>query len=251
MLLPDTTRPVATAILVAHGSPSDPDTLEAKARAVAAAVDAQCPDFPVIAATLAKDGSLEAALECASWTDRIIVYPFFMSSGWFVAKELRRRVAEATSRAVEFTEPFGMDPRLPSLCIELARQAILARQWSPESATVVLAAHGSRSSRAPAAASQGLAQAMRGLGGVGHIRVGFVEEAPTIAEAAAGIGSAPAVCLPLFALTAGHVIDDIPTELGSVDFTGPILPPVGEDDAAPALIAASLRAFAATAPAIA
>jgi sirohydrochlorin ferrochelatase len=72
-----------------------------------------------------------------------------------------------------------------------------------------------------------------------RVEVGFVEEAPFLVDAARGLGQA--LCLPLFALRAGHVVDDLPEALAAAGFAGPLLPPIGEHAAVPALLAAALR----------
>ena len=48
------------------------------------------------------------------------------------------------------------------------------------------------------------------------------------------------ICLPFFALRAGHVENDIPEALADAGFTGPLLPAIGEHPCVPKLIAASL-----------
>ena len=51
-----------------------------------------------------------------------------------------------------------------------------------------------------------------------------------------------AVCLPLFALTAGHVATDLPEQLSDGRFDGPLLSPIGEGTEAPNLISEALSA---------
>ena len=49
-----------------------------------------------------------------------------------------------------------------------------------------------------------------------------------------------AISLPLFALRAEHVLDDLPQALDQAGFTGPRLDPVGLAPEVPAMIAASI-----------
>ena len=79
-------------------------------------------------------------------------------------------------------------------------------------------------------------------GRFGDVRFGFVEEAPSIAEAASKLEGRAGVCLPLFAVSAGHVTGDIPQQLAEAAFPGDILPPIGEDRDVPHLIARALMA---------
>ena len=73
-----------------------------------------------------------------------------------------------------------------------------------------------------------------------RIATGFVEQAPGIAEVAAGTGP-DALCLPFFAFPGDHVRHDIPEALERGGFSGRLLPVLGMADGVPDLIAASLR----------
>jgi len=53
------------------------------------------------------------------------------------------------------------------------------------------------------------------------------------------------VCLPFFALRAGHVSQDVPQALAQAGFRGPLLAPIGEHAGVPRVIAAGLSRAAA------
>ncbi len=231
------------AVIVAHGSPSDPEPLDLGIKELAGRIGAVCEGLPVTGATLAKSGSLEDALGRAGEGETVAVYPFFMSGGWFVSSELRRRVEKATSNSVIYSAPFGLDSSLPDLCIRRLREAIDQRGHLPGEAVVVLAAHGSQRSQASAEAAAGIQERIKAAGVFGEVRLGFVEQEPTITDAAAGLGEAPSVCMPLFATTAGHVLGDVPEQLAAAGFKGQVLAPIGEDAEVPALVARALQAL--------
>lgn len=218
------------AVIVAHGSPSEPEDLDLAAKRLAERVQSHTPGWRVAGATLACEGSLEAAFDNPP-EQGALVYPFFMSAGWFVKTQLRKKVGKATSSQVAYMTPFGLDSRVPRLCVEAASQALRQGGQAPENSSLLLAAHGSRSGHAAARAAGCVASLIRRISTFQEIRVGFVEESPTITQAAEGLGGSAAVCLPLFAMTAGHVLQDIPEQLAEAGFEGPILPPVGEHPA--------------------
>ncbi len=230
----------ALAVIVAHGAPSDPDPLDREVKDLAKRVEFLAPGLRVDGATLAKPGSLEAALEAAGSDAPTLIYPFFMSNGWFVSKELRRRISAATKARVQYLEPFGLDENVVSICIRRVNQAVEQMGQTPSMATLVLAAHGSQ--RGPASADAARAIKDRMVAGAAYqdVRLGFVEESPTIAEAAADLAGATAVCLPLFATTAGHVLGDIPEQLAEAGFKGKLMAPIGEDEEIPRIIANAL-----------
>ena len=231
-----------TTIIVAHGSPSDPDTLDSAVQALAARVQEYVSDRLVIGATLAKVGSLESALAQASGSQAPAIYPFFMSEGWFVKRELRRRVELVFDGPVTYFSAFGLDPKVPGLCSERAISAAAEMGATGEDTVLVMAAHGSQKGPAAAEAAEAIAQAVRAQGKFAEVRLGFVEQTPTITEAASGLEGRKTVCLPLCATTAGHVLQDVPEQLDAAGFTGKLLQPIGEDQSVPHLIAATIRA---------
>lgn len=230
-------KPFSLAVIVAHGAPSDPEPLDRSIKDFSKRIAAASNGLRVVGATLAKSGSLDEALANAGADETIAIYPFFMSDGWFVSSELRRRVGEATSSQVVYLDPFGLDESLASLCIRRASGAVRDLGALPEKATLVLAAHGSQRSQASAEAARAIQQKIIAAGVFGDVRLGFVEQDPTITEAATGLGDAVSVCLPLFATTAGHVTGDIPEQLQAADFKGAVMAPIGEDAEVPALVA--------------
>lgn len=221
------------AVVVSHGQPGDPGPQQAAIEALAARVDALVPGAAVVGATLAAPGALAAALRpgCA-------VYPMFMAQGWFTTRELPRRIA-ATGVAARVMAPFGADAGLPGLCRAVLDDALAARGWGAGDTALLLAAHGSGRSPASAKATQALAALL--APGWRHVACGFVEQAPFLADAARGLGQA--VCLPLFALRAEHVTDDLPAALAQAGFGGAVLGPVGQAPQVPAMIAASITDF--------
>jgi sirohydrochlorin ferrochelatase len=234
--------PPRDALIVAHGAPADPAPQEEVLQALAAATAPHLPaGWRVRGATLAADGALEAALH--GLTDPLI-YPFFMAEGFFTGTLLPRRLTEAGATNARQTAPFGVDPALPDL---MARVALAAAEGRPEDTKLLVAAHGSKVSRTSADSTHAMVAALRPLTGFNRILAGFVEEAPFLADQARALGAG--ICLPFFALEAGHVVGDIPEALEEAGFQGPILPPIGQHPEVPALIAAALMRAAADHPA--
>lgn len=234
--------PPRDALIVAHGAPADPAPQEEVLQALAAATAPHLPaGWRVRGATLAADGALEAALH--GLTDPLI-YPFFMAEGFFTGTLLPRRLTEAGATNARQTAPFGVDPALPDL---MARVALAAAEGRPEDTKLLVAAHGSKVSRTSADSTHAMVAALGPLTGFNRILAGFVEEAPFLADQARALGAG--ICLPFFALEAGHVVGDIPEALEEAGFQGAILPPIGQHPEVPALIAAALMRAAADHPA--
>ena len=232
---PSPKAPATEALIVAHGQPSDPGPPEAETAALAARVAEFLPGWRVRGVTLAMPGALDAALAEAAGPP--VIYPLFMSDGWFTATELPRRLA---GRAGKVLRPLGLDPALPGLAAREIAERAAARGWPPASLTLVIAAHGSGRSGNAARATRDFAQRLERLIPLADLRVGFVEQSPSIAEAAAGAGP-HAICLPFFAARRGHVLEDVPQALSSAGFLGDLAEPIGTHPRIPEMIAESIR----------
>jgi sirohydrochlorin ferrochelatase len=231
------TRASRAALIVAHGQPSAPEGPEAAIAALARAVARRLPGWRVRGATLAAPGALEAALEALPRP--VPVYPHFMTDGWFVGTRIPERLADAGRGDCMLLAPFGRDPASAALCLRAALQGAQSHGLDPAATTLLIAAHGSPSDPRPAAATRAVAHAVAAAGRFRGVAVGFVDEPPSIAEAACRSGAT--LCLPFFAARNHHVAVDVPAALAEAGFAGALLDPVGEHPTVPALIAAALR----------
>lgn len=238
-----TAKPTSRALIVAHGQPSDPAPAEADLALLAAAVASHLPGWHVTSATLADPDALPRALQ----GDAGLVYPMFMSDGWFTATHLPARLAQANAANWRILAPFGLDPEVQALVVKIALEA--TRGHALPLAEVLLAAHGSFRSTAPSEVAYAMAQQLRAAG-LAQIEVGFIDQSPKISIVASNFGK-DAVCLPFFAASGGHVIDDLPQALAMGGFSGRLLSPVGLDPRVPGLIARALLTAQSQAPAAA
>jgi sirohydrochlorin ferrochelatase len=217
-----------TALIVAHGQPSDPRPAGTALEALADRVQALIPGWQVYAATLAEDGAIARGVAGRAGG---VVFPMFMTGGWFTRVQIPKRLAEARAQvgAGGWTvlEPFGCDPAVHDLCVTLAREAGAER--------VILAAHGSFKSPVPSDIALHVAGRIAAEAGIA-CEAGFIDQDPQLSSLTGGAG----VCLPFFAAEGGHVSDDIPEALAKAGFTGHILPPVGLDVRVPGIIAAAI-----------
>ncbi|QRZ12731.1 cobalamin biosynthesis protein CbiX [Paracoccus methylovorus] len=221
------------ALIVAHGQPGDPAPQQQLIESLAASVAALAPQVAVGGATLAMPGALDRA------DDETLIYPMFMATGWFTQVELPRRLTLAGAPGAYVLPPFGSDPGLPALCLDLITQAAGTQGWQLAQTHLFIAAHGSGRSPAPARAARQMAANLAPH--VAATTCGFIEETPFITDAARGLPT-QAVCLPLFATQAEHVTDDLPAALSQAGFPGLVLPPVGLAAQVPQMIAESIKA---------
>lgn len=202
---------------------------------LALAVQDLTPGWHVAGVTLAAEGALEAAVR---EHPSAVVYPFFMAEGWFTRTNLPRRLAAAGGAGLRQLPCFGHAPELPRLTARAAMDGAEAAGLDPAATSLLLAAHGSEVSRASAEGARAMASLLGRMSPFRQVLTGFVEEEPFIADVAKDL--APAICLPFFALRAGHVAGDVPEALAKAGFRGPLLPAIGEHDEVPQIISAAL-----------
>lgn len=222
------------ALIVAHGQPTDPGPAEADLAHLARAIAQYLPDWQITSATLADPASLARAVT----GEQGFVYPMFMTGGWFTATHLPDRLAAAGGAGWRILAPFGLDPQVQALILDIAQEESHG-QNTPQ---ILLAAHGSFRSPAPAEVAYSMVQKLEAAGNP-FVQAGFIDQSPRIADVARNFGP-NAICLPFFAAKGGHVITDLPAALAEAGFGGRLLSPVGLDHRVPALIAAALKAAA-------
>ena len=144
-------------------------------------------------------------------TREILVYPMFLSHGYFTRVRLPRLVAEAADRGktVCILPPFGLDPALAELIADKAAAAARADGIPAERAVVVLVAHGSTKDTASRMAAGELVRCLRAQTLFSEIVGAFLDEPPSLADAIAGIAG-PVVVIGLFAGEGLHGREDVP-----------------------------------------
>ncbi|MDU9005795.1 CbiX/SirB N-terminal domain-containing protein [Sedimentitalea todarodis] len=223
------------AIIVSHGQPSDPDPAETILAGLAARIAALMPGWTIASATLAKPGALETAAGQAGAD--ALVYPLFMTDGWFTRTTLPKRLGRANAQILP---PLGTDPALRDVAIRYLDAELAQQGWLAKDTSLIVASHGSGKSRNSARDTERFAQALAARMQFADIRAGYIEEPPFLKDAAQ-LGTSQAICLPFFAAEGGHVIEDIPEALDKAGFSGLRLPPIGTHSRIPAMIASALH----------
>jgi sirohydrochlorin ferrochelatase len=221
------------ALIVTHGQPSDPDTAEAALAGLAAAVSRHLPGWQVGSATLAAPHAL--ARSVAQLGPRGVVFPLFMACGWFTGTHVPDRMAAVGGAGWRITLPFGCMPAIQELAVTLVREALIK---APGETDVILAAHGSGRSPAPALIATFVAAQIKRDLGLRRVQAAFIDQSPRISDLR-DFGP-DSICLPYFAASGGHVLDDIPQALAAAGFTGRLLGALGTDRRTAAIIATAL-----------
>lgn len=217
-----------SALILAHGQPSDPDPAARELDALAAKVALHLPGWDLRAATLAQPGALARV---GGGMAPGLVFPVFMAAGWFTRTAVPARMEEAGLRGWRMLEPMGCAAPVQDLAVRIARESGADQ--------VLVAAHGSGRSPSPAEVAQAVTARIRREAGVVRAEAAFIEQPPWL-NAVSGWDEG-AVCLPFFAMSGGHVTQDLPEALHEAGFPGRILPALGLHPDIPALIAGLIR----------
>jgi sirohydrochlorin cobaltochelatase len=170
--------------------------------------------------------------------DLILVYPFFMSGGYFVKKVLPERIAEAgIARPHKILEPLGLDPALPGLLLRLSLQTAGGAGFSPAETRLLVAAHGSKIGRTPAETAEAIARAIRVRSPFKEVTAAFIEEPPFIAESLR-VTALPTVVAGLFSGDGMHGHDDVGEAIKGASAPCAYTRPAGSDPEVAALIEA-------------
>jgi sirohydrochlorin ferrochelatase len=170
---------------------------------------------------------------------RILVYPFFMSGGYFAGKVLPERLAQARLTApVRVLPPLGLDPALPELLVARSLDAAKNAGFEPAETRLLVAGHGSKIGRAPAAATEKVANAVRSRGQFRTVATAFLEEPPFLADALRA-GNRPTVVAGFFVAEGMHGHDDVPGAIREAAIPCVYTRPIGSDPGIPALVQAA------------
>ncbi len=220
------------ALIVAHGQPSAPEEAEASLEAFLASLEPEMPGMSIGVATLAAPGKLEAKL--VQLRANGVIYPLFMTDGWFVKTNLAKRLGSAP---VTLMSPFGMTDGLAARTAEDIKVACGFGKGP-----LLVVAHGSASGRiAPAQVPQEFTRQLQDALGGYPVHLGFIEQEPLLTDVAQAAPDA-AMCLPFFAMEGEHVRKDVRKALDDAGFTGELLPSISYLPGMTEVISKSIKA---------
>lgn len=186
--------------------------------------------------------SLESALGLAeeSGCEWILVYPMFMSAGYFAAEELPRRVKAAElSVLTSILQPLGVDQRAPLLMLESSLRTAKAAGINPADTRLLVVGHGSKHGPANADATRAAARIIEGHSPFARIDTAFIEEAPFVTEALSQYEGRNVVA-GFFSGDGMHAGQDIPDAIRESGAAAVYTGPVGLHPRVPELIVSSV-----------
>ncbi|MDA7949343.1 MAG: AsmA family protein [Hyphomicrobiaceae bacterium] len=186
--------------------------------------------------------SLEQALSQAeqSGAKWILVYPMFMSAGYFASEELPRRIKAANlSVLTSILQPLGVDKRAPLLLLESALRAAKTSGIAPVDARLLIVGHGSKHGPVNADATRAAAQVVAEHSPFARIDTAFIEETPFVADALSQYEGQNVVA-GFFSGDGMHSGEDIPDAISNSGAAAVYTGPVGLHPRVPELIVSSV-----------
>jgi len=159
------------------------------------------------------------------------VVPMFMSDGYFTRRALPEKLAAAAGDAASdwhLCAPVGLNPGLPALIAERAREALRKRGVAFETANLLLIGHGSEKNPASWQATETTGLSVRIRREFKTVTTAFLDQRPGIAEVLDELDD-PVVSFGLFAADGGHAMQDIPEVLSRTSRDVINLGPIGTD----------------------
>jgi sirohydrochlorin ferrochelatase len=141
----------------------------------------------------------------------VVIYPLFLSDGYFTRVALPRLVEQAkrrdATRTISILPPLGLEPALADVIADEAVAAAQSRANLPAETSIVLLAHGSKKDEASRMATERLVDRIRQRQCFCDTRIALLEEAPSLADAIEGMGGS-IIVVGLFAGEGMHGADD-------------------------------------------
>lgn len=153
-----------------------------------------------------------------------MIYPLFMSDGYFVMQAIPKMLEEDDGRHVEVAAPVGLSPGLPPLVADHADAAVQAAGRRVEDHRLLLVAHGSKSDPASRNAAQCVAAELAMANRFAGIELAFLEESPLLDDRIGQV-EGPAVLVGLFAGEGLHGGVDLPDAVQRSGRTDIVLSP--------------------------
>ncbi|HEX8374256.1 MAG TPA: hypothetical protein VF606_03655 [Geminicoccaceae bacterium] len=179
----------------------------------------------------------------------VVAAPLLMAEGW-IFDAIRRRLADHPRAAeVSLAPAVGAHPDLWRLVETRALTLCGGHAWAPRRATLLLAGHGTPRHAGAAATTRAVAARITARGTFADVRVGFLDEPPSLAEVAANLPSDPCVAVGFFVDNGPHGRDDVAEALAAASCPVAYTGAVAADEAILPYLLDQIRAARPVAPA--
>ena len=165
----------------------------------------------------------------------VVVAPLLMAEA-YTLRAMTRRLEAGAGRPFWIAPVLGTHPRFAGLIVREGLAACAARGWRPVGTALLLVGHGTRRDPNSGATARRHADSVRASGRFAEVAVGFLDEAPAVPDALAGLAAERCIAVGLFLDRGEHGEEDVPALLGAGPKAAVYSGPVGIDPRVPNLV---------------
>jgi sirohydrochlorin cobaltochelatase len=179
----------------------------------------------------------------------VYVVPLFISEGYFTEEVVPRELGlsgpapSATrkwGKTIRYTPPVGTHPLMPAMIMRRAEEIAGLSSEEARGAGLVIIGHGTERNSNSAEVIYRVSREADAAGVFGHVRTGFLDQAPEVGEVLDGMPERTVVLVPFFVAEGWHTQETIPDDLG---INRPAVSPVTEKDGRRIFYAAPMGTF--------
>lgn len=200
---------------------------------------------PVVCGVLKGDPQLEMVLKEAAQSKPalILIYPLFMSDGYFVNTVLKGRVVGLKlSVPIKTLQPIGLSRRLPELLHRRSLEVAGEADFTPRTTRLLLAGHGSKIGHASSKATEKVALKLGAYRVFSRIQTAYLEEQPLLQNQLAA-DRGPTIVAGFFVSDGLHAYDDVPAAISETGAKAAYTGAIGTHPAIADLILEELKEF--------
>ncbi len=234
-------------IIIGHGSHLNAES-SAPVYAHAAAIRATGAFHEVRECFWKEEPSLREVFDLTEAED-VYVVPLFISKGYFTEEVIPRElgldgpapsVTRKLGRTIHYAKPVGTHPSMASMILRRAEESAGLTDAQAREAGLIIIGHGTERNSNSAEVIYRVSREADEAGVFGHVRTGFLDQAPDVGEVLGEMEERTVVLVPFFVAEGWHTQETIPDDLG---LNRPAVSPVTELDGRTVYYAAPVGTF--------
>jgi sirohydrochlorin cobaltochelatase len=153
----------------------------------------------------------------------VYVVPLFISEGYFTEEVIPRElglsgpapsVTHKLGKTVRYTLPVGTHPSMAGMILRRAEESAGLSGEEAKRAGLVIIGHGTERNSNSAEVIYRVTREAAAAGVFGHVRTGFLDQAPEVGEVLEAMEERRVVLVPFFVAEGWHTQETIPDDLG-------------------------------------
>jgi sirohydrochlorin cobaltochelatase len=156
-------------------------------------------------------------------SEDVYVVPLFISEGYFTEEVIRAErglsgpapsVTRKLDKTVRYTLPVGTHPSMAGMILRRAEESAGLTDEEAKRAGLVIVGHGTERNSNSAEVIYRVTREAEAAGVFGHVKAGFLDQAPEVGEVLEAMEERLVVLVPFFVAEGWHTQETIPDDLG-------------------------------------